>query len=120
MRAILIDPFTRSISEVDTAASLDDIYSLLDIDTLTVVKYDPNNALFLDDEGLLKDKASQEYFWLNGCVQPFAGRGLLIGDSYGDNRATSLDVAEVRENVRFLDKEEIDPEEYVGFSIVTW
>lgn len=120
MRAILIDPFTRSISEVDTDASLDDIYSLLDIDTLTVVKYDPDNALFLDDEGLLKDKETQEYFWLNGCVQPFAGRGLLIGDNYGDNRATDLDVAEVRENVRFLDKEEIDPDEYIGFSIVTW
>lgn len=115
MRAILIDPFTRSINEVDTDASLDDIYALLDIDTLTVVKYDPDNALLLDDEGLLKDKEVQEYFWLSGCIQPFAGRGLLIGDKYGENRATDIDVAEVRENVRFLDKEEIDPEEYIGF-----
>lgn len=115
MRAILIDPFTRSINEVDTDASLDDIYALLDIDTLTVVKYDSDNALLLDDEGLLKDKEVQEYFWLSGCIQPFAGRGLLIGDKYGENRATDIDVAEVRENVRFLDKEEIDPEEYIGF-----
>lgn len=120
MRAILIDPFTRSISEVDTAASLDEIYTLLDIDTLTVVKYDPDNALFLDDEGLLQDKEKQEYFWLKGCVQPFAGRGLLIGDNYGDNRATDLEVAEVQDNVRFVDKETINPEEYLGFSIVTW
>lgn len=120
MRAILIDPFTRSISEVDTDASLDETYALLGIDTLTVVKYDPDNALFLDDEGLLKDKETQEYFWLKGCVQPFAGRGLLIGDDYGDNRATDLDVAEVRENVRFVDKETINPEEYLGFSIITW
>lgn len=120
MRAILIDPFKQSIEEVDTAASLDDIYALLDIDTLTVVKYDPANALFLDDEGLLKGKNTQEYWHLQGCIQPFAGRGLLIGDNYGDNRATTLDVAEVRENVTFIDKTDLNPDDYVGFEIITW
>lgn len=120
MRAILIDPFTRSISEVDTAASLDDIYALLDIDTLTVVMYDPDNAIMLDDEGLLKDKEVQEYWWLQGSTQPFAGKGLIIGNNYGDNRATSLDLNEVRDNVQWVNKNTIEPDDYVGFEIITW
>ena len=51
MRAIMIDPFTRKVSEIDTDASLDDLYRLLDVDLITVVQLGAKHAMILDDEG---------------------------------------------------------------------
>lgn len=117
MRGILIDPFTRSITEVETEASLDDVYTLLDIDTVTVVSWDRQHALFLDDEGLLKSNEVQCYFLVKGADQPFAGRGLILGDAYGDNRAATLTIDQVKDVVTFLDSASVTPEAYLGWSI---
>ena len=120
MRAILIDPFTRKITEVDTDASLDDVYNILDIDTVTVVSWDKDHALFLDDEGLLKDREVQCYFHVKGADQPFAGRGLIIADEYGENRDATLTLKQVRDKVTFLDSAGVTPEAYLNWSIVAY
>lgn len=117
MRAILIDPFTRLIGEVDTDCSLDQIYDLLGVDLITVVSFDKEHAMFLDDEGLLKLKEGMEYFKVKGANQPFAGRGLIIGDQYGDNRPATLTIEEVASKVTFLDKSEVEPDEWTGWEI---
>jgi hypothetical protein len=120
MRGILIDPFTRTITEVDTDASLDNVYTLLDIDTVTIVSWDRQHALFLDDEGLLKSNEVQAYFQVDGADQPFAGRGLILGDSYGDNRAATLSLDAVKDVVTFLDSSTVDPEAYLGWTITAF
>jgi hypothetical protein len=120
MRGILIDPFTRTITEVDTDASLNSVYTLLDIDTLTVVSWDRQHALFLDDEGLLKSNEVQAYFQVYGADQPFAGRGLIVGDNYGDNRAATLSLDDVKDVVTFLDSATVNPEAYLGWTITAF
>ena len=120
MRGILIDPFTRTITEVDTDASLDNVYTLLDIDTVTIVSWDRQHALFLDDEGLLKSNEVQCYFLVKGADQPFAGRGLILGDAYGDNRAATLSLDDVKDVVTFLDSATVDPEAYLGWTIAAF
>jgi len=83
MRAILIDPFTQTIEEVDYSGDYKDIYTLIECDLFTTV-YCLEDTLFVDDEGLyVKD---QRYFKVAGYAQPLAGRGLLIGtDADGEN-----------------------------------
>lgn len=120
MRGILIDPFTRSIKEVETTASLDQVYALLGVDLITVVTWDMDHALFLDDEGLLKSNEEQSYFHVDGANQPFAGRGLIIGDNYGDNRSATLTVEEVRSRVTFLDSAAVEPTEYLGWTVTAF
>lgn len=120
MRAILIDPFTRSIDEVDIDPSLDNLYTTLNVELITVVRWDKENALIIDDEGLLKPRETMEYFWVRGSGQPFAGKGLLLGDDYGENRATTLDLETVRKMVRFLDKEYISPDDFTGWTITVF
>ena len=78
MKAILIDPFKRSVEAVDIDPTLDNLYETLDVETITVVRLNPDHALIVDDEGLLKDKDAQEYFWWRGSEQPFAGRGIIL------------------------------------------
>lgn len=120
MRAILIDPFTRSISEIDTDASLDEMYSILEVDLITVVRVNKDHAMILDDEGLLQPKITQEYFHVQGSDQPFAGRAMILGDDYGENRAATMTVPEVASLVTFLDKEKIDPEAYCGWTVTAF
>jgi hypothetical protein len=120
MRGILIDPFKRTVTDVETDSSLDEIYSILDVGTITVVAFDREHVMFLDDEGLLKDKDEQAYFHLKGADQPFAGRGLIFADNYGDNRAATVSLEKVRDSVTFLDNANVQPEAYLGWTVTAW
>lgn len=117
MRGILIDPFTRTVSDVETSADLDDLYEILQVDLITVVRIPPNHALILDDEGLLKSKDIQEYFYIDGMAQPLAGRGLILGDSYGENKSAQLPLDLVKNLVSFPSKEDINPSDWTGWTI---
>jgi hypothetical protein len=121
MRGILIDPFTRTVSEIETSGKLLEIYELLGVDLITAVTVGEDQSLFLDDEGLMVPKTNQEYWQWKGSNQPYAGRGLILGlDGNGDNVDTTMSGLEVAMLVTFLDKEDIDPESYLGFEIFTW
>lgn len=117
MRAILVDPFTRNVSDVETDAGLDDLYDLLQVDTITVLPVGGGHAMILDDEGLLKDKSVQEYFTLKGMDQPLAGRGLILADEYGESRPATLALDEVRRAVQWLDKSDVDPDAWTGWTV---
>lgn len=119
MRGIFIDPFTRSVEEVDIDPSLDNLYEKLGVDLITVVYIHPDHALIIDDEGLMKDRDTQQYFWWKGSNQPFAGRGIILKDEAGHNRDATLTVEEVKELVTFPNNSEINPEEYLGWLIIT-
>lgn len=118
MRAILIDPFTRTVSDIETDASLDEMYDVLKVDLITVIQVGASHAMILDDEGLLKDKETQAYFTLKGMEQPLAGRAMILADEYGENRAATLSLKEVEDKVLWLDG--IEPSEWISWSITTW
>lgn len=120
MRAILIDPFTRTVSDIDTAAGLDDLYDILQVDLITVMQVGASHAMILDDEGLLKDSSEQEYFQLKGMDQPLAGRGLILADEYGENRPATLTLKEVADKVVWLRNKDVDPEEWLGWTITAF
>lgn len=120
MRAILIDPFKESVTAIETKAGLDDLYEILKCDLITVIRWDKGNALIIDDEGLLLDKEDQEYWWVSGYDQPFAGRGIIIGDSYGENKSTDLKIEDIVPLISFPDKDGIDPQSYIKWEITTF
>ena len=97
MRAILIDPFTQTIEEVDYSGDYKDIYGLIECDLFTTV-YLPNTSddtLFVDDEGLYVE--NQRFFKIDGFEQPLAGRGLLLGT---DEEGESIDCMSTVEEVK--------------------
>jgi hypothetical protein len=99
MRAILIDPFTQTIEEVDYSGDYKDIYSLIECDLFTTV-YLPNTSddtLFVDDEGLYVE--NQRFFKIDGFEQPLAGRGLLLGT---DEEGESIDCMSTVEEVKAI------------------
>lgn len=108
MRAILIDPVAKTVSEVEYNGDyrqidvlLSDKDNGLNVDCFTVVSIDDDDDIFVDDEGLLKDP--KHFFVWKGYGQPLAGRGLILGHrGDGESIATTLKLDEVRDNVAFV------------------
>src|SRR6187399_3262614 len=91
VKGILIDPFACTVTEVEHDASgIDGIYKLLSHESMPVNLFttatsralDDRDAIFVDDEGLLKP--CSRFFVIRG-EQPYAGKGLILGaDREGD------------------------------------
>lgn len=97
MKAIPIDPFERTVSEVQTDGSLESIYALMDCQYVEPVR--PHDAhgdyLLLDENG--KYRKPQKYFLC--ALWPYdalAGKALWIGSAgaeFGDAQMTRRQVA---------------------------
>lgn len=84
MKAILIDPFNETVTEVEHTGNYKHIYELLShpehpVDCFTAVRLGNGDAIYVDDEGLLKDP--KHFFVWKGYPQPMAGKGLLLGSN---------------------------------------
>lgn len=103
MRGFLIDPFERTISEVDYNGDFHQIYKLIDCDTFTCVTVnDRGDALFVDDEGLINEKP-QAFFGWYGYPQPLAGKALLLGNNVmGESAPTTFTLNKTNEHVVWL------------------
>lgn len=105
MRAILIDPFEKTVKEVEYSGDYHDIYTLIGCDLFTVAS-DGDNDIFLDDEGLFKRE--QSYFWLKGMGQPFAGKGLVLSsDEEGETIGTTADVDALFNRIKWYSAEDL-------------
>jgi hypothetical protein len=88
VRAILIDPFTCAVTEVEHDASdYRNIYSLISHEVHPVHCFTcaysswlrPGEAIFVDDNGLLNRPV--RFFKFADYAQPLAGKGLILGSS---------------------------------------
>lgn len=86
IKAILIDPFTETVSNVTLVdAKLQTLRNLIECEIITMAGLADGVDMILDDEGLLKDSSSQAYFKFGISSQPFAGKALVVGtDDEGD------------------------------------
>lgn len=80
MRAILIDPTEKTITEVEHDGSLDSLYRLVGAKPIDIRPCGTNVVLVIDDEGLFKE--DQRFFSILGAPDfIFAGKALLMGNS---------------------------------------
>ena len=102
IKAILIDPFEMTVSEVGYGGEMADIYRLVDADLFTVAGFgEDGDGVYVDDEGLFK--ATQRFFKLDGYPQPLAGKGLVLGSNDGGESVVPVTTVEaVRAAVRWV------------------
>jgi hypothetical protein len=106
MKTLLIDPFTKTVTEHDYDGSLDAMYKLLDCDTVEMVKYNDagkdmfkgEDCLFVDEEGLLCNLDMQAFFIIDG--KPIAGRAMTVGC---DEEGETIEANITMEDLRMLD-----------------
>ena len=95
MRAILIDPFTQTIEEVDYSGDYKDIYALIDCEIFSTLYVDRMDTLYIDDEGLYVE--DQRYFKIGLRGQPLAGKALVLGT---DDNGESVDCASTLKSIQ--------------------
>ncbi len=105
MKAILINAYTRKISEVEVEAGdneLDSIYGHIECQYIeTGMHLENGDVVFVDEEGMLKE--CNHFFYMLGAHQPFAGSGLIMGTKAGgDSADCNIDIDEVKSRVKFL------------------
>lgn len=101
MKAILIDPFAKEITEVEYSGDFQDIYKLIDCQTFDCVTFNQaGDGVFVDDEGLYDE--TKEFFKFPG-MQPLAGKGLVLGvDPDGESISPSITLSAMKEMTSFM------------------
>lgn len=103
MKAYLIDPFTRTVSQVEYSGDYQQIYSFIDCDTFTCADFnDKGDTVFVDDEGLINGKP-QEFFLVDGYPTPLAGKGLVLGTNQeGESVEPSITLSELDDAIQWI------------------
>ena len=121
----LIDPKTRSITEHSIGENFEEINTAIGSRCFCIGTYLPKeDAVFVDDEGLLTDEPKQFFRIDNRIISntnpgPLCGRGLVMGaDSEGDSADAKVTLEQLTEAVRWMSEEEVGPID-LGFTIVS-
>ena len=88
MKAYLIDPFLKTITEIEHSGSLADLYAHTRCSIVEAVGLNQDNdTVYIDEEGLLKDLSKQAFFEVGGDVRSvaLAGYGLVSGTTQDGN-----------------------------------
>lgn len=105
MRAILINPQDKSVTEVDYNGDYRQIYQLIDATCFDCVRIDARETIYIDDEGLINGKGNEVGFFYVKGERPvaLAGKGLILstgvdarGAITGESVGTELTVDAVR------------------------
>ena len=101
MRALLIDPKERSVTEVQNSGELSDTTRLLECETPTNLGWlDKGDTLWIDDDGMRKNP--RHFFAVNGGCE-IAGKGLVIGiDAEGNDCDATVAIADLLARLKFL------------------
>jgi hypothetical protein len=111
MKAILIDPKEKIVSEVEYDGDYKKIYDFIEADTFEVVTLEDNgDGVFIDECGLFKDYQymwtynSEKYQGLYGRGTPICGKALMLGldESTGDSIAPTTSRDSVDDCIEFL------------------
>jgi len=99
MRAILIDPFTREITEVEHNDDFRQIYEFIGADAFDAATLlEDRQVIYVDDEGLFRD--DQKFWSIEGRV--LGGKGLVLGvNAAGESIAAVGSIEEWRKRVRW-------------------
>ena len=116
--AYLIDPFTRTLSQLIYSGNYKHIGRIIGADLFDVVRMSNGDAIYIDDEGLFKPADEQEYFILfdepaasrpdNAIPRHFlAGAGLILGtNKEGGSTKPAADIDWYTQRLGFIvDKE---------------
>jgi hypothetical protein len=104
VKAYLIDPFARAITEVEHDDTLQDIYKHIEADCIDAVRLDREDTIYIDDNGLYQQP--QAFFRVHGFANPLAGKGLVLGtDHEGYSVEPICSIEDVENIISFIDVE---------------
>ena len=109
MKAIVINPITKTVNEINIKGDLSSWYETIECDVVEVaIRLDNGDILLVDEEGLWKSPTSYfTYEHPDYINYPFAGKGLIVGTQGEDTSDAKTTLEEAIAKVRFQDKQSI-------------
>ena len=105
MKGILIDPWTKSVTEVQIDKGLNPLYKAMDCSCITApIILENNDTFFLDDEGLFKENSVWFCLGHRGYEFRFVGKAVVLGgDEEGDSVDAKSSIDDIRKRCTFTD-----------------
>lgn len=107
MKAYLIDPAARTITQVEYTGDYKNIYTHIEANCFDVARvYKNGDGIFVDDEGLLNEP--EHFFIHRNYPNPLAGKGLMLGvDDEGESVEPGTDIETLRNDIAFVSRDEV-------------
>jgi hypothetical protein len=107
MRGLLIDPFAKTITEIEIGEGdnvLPDLYKAIHTDIVEVIRMrEPRDGLaidlWVDEEGLFKNE--QKFFMIKGSAQQIAGRAVVLQERNADCISTTATIENIEDLIAF-------------------
>lgn len=111
MKAYLIDPYARAVTEIETTGRFADLYPVIECSTIEIVRLERDDVL-IDEEGTFSfqrpDGTEKALFKIKGFPTPLVGFGVVLGHTPdGDSAPPKMRIEEVRARVTFLSLEQV-------------
>lgn len=113
MKAVFINSKEETVTEVevnDNENILHQWYKILGVNMVEVACYinEQEDAIIVDEEGLLTLTNNTKFFTYEGAHQPFAGNGLITGkDDEGESISCHVTADDVRPKIKFYTLDQV-------------
>ena len=104
MRAIIINPEKKEVTEIQIGSDYKEIYKAISCDTFSCpITYGNNDSLYCDDEGLFKPQKGGVI--MEDWVYPILGKMLVLGtDENGESVDAKSDIKFFTDRITWLDE----------------
>lgn len=101
MRALLIDPVAKTVSEIDVENDWQAIAKAIGCSYIEAVPIGAGHVMYVDEEGLLQNPR-QPFFETTLFPQPLCGKAIILGvKRNGDETDATVSVGKIMECVRW-------------------
>ena len=111
MRAVKIDPVSRTVTEIDLKKSpnrtLQELYEIIGCNLVELVQIDRDMVLICDEEGKCKD--IQGAFTFIGWGTVIAGTGIVLGGNSSRLKALQENLASFEMMTEWVDAADVPP-----------
>jgi hypothetical protein len=112
MKAILIDPYNQTITEVKYDGNYKTIQKIIGCAIFDIARFDDDsgNALYIDDEGMfsVENRKLFAFYPATGAPTILAGRGLALGCDLatGESQSLTCSFDELANRIAFISEHE--------------
>ena len=114
MRAVKIDPVSRTVTEIDLKKNpnrtLDELYSIIGCDLVELVQIDADMVMVVDEEG--KCKAGQGAFTFIGWGTVIAGTAIILGGDSNKLKALPENLASFQMMTEWVEPADVPPPQH--------
>ena len=118
MRAVKIDPVSRTVTEIDLKKNpnrtLEELYEIIGCDLVELVQIDRDMVLICDEEGKCKDVQGAFTFIGSGMV--IAGTAIILGGDSNKLKALPENLASFQMMTEWVEPADVPPPQHTIIS----